>query len=396
MLIAGGGVAALETLLALRDLAEDRIAIELVAPEEAFAFRPLQVGGPFALGNTRRYSLPAIAATRGARFRCDALKRVYADERCATTQSGDRVTYDALVLAIGAELVEAVPGALTYTGSAQAPAMRHILAEVAAARVSSLAFVVPPGDVWPLPAYELALMTALHARRSGMDPAVTVVSAEQAPLAVFGRAAAEEVGRLLVERGVTFRGSTHARRFDGGSLLLSPGSATLRTDVAVALPRSAGRLITGVPHTPDGFVRTDLHGRVSGVERVWAAGDGADFPIKQGGLAAQQADAVAEDIAALAGAAILPESFRPVLRGMLLTGEEPRYLRATIAGGAGEDSVAADHALWWPPTKIAGRWLGTYLGAVHDDVVVSRPADAVPVEVELEREWAQAHPEPQC
>lgn len=38
-------------------------------------------------------------------------------------------------------------------------------------------------------------------------------------------------------------------------------------------------------------------------------------------------------MAAPAGAPITPTPFRPVLRGMLLTEEAPRYMRASIAGG---------------------------------------------------------------
>ena len=56
------------------------------------------------------------------------------------------------------------------------------------------------------------------------------------------------------------------------------------------------------------------------LEDVFAAGDIANFPIKQGGLAAQQADAAAEAIAAEAGAQVDPQPFKPVLRGILLTG----------------------------------------------------------------------------
>ena len=61
----------------------------------------------------------------------------------------------------------------------------------------------------------------------------------------------------------------------------------------------------------------DEHGRVSGIEDVYAAGDATTFPIKQGGLAAQQAVAAAEAIVARHGTDLDPQPFRPVLRGML-------------------------------------------------------------------------------
>jgi sulfide:quinone oxidoreductase len=59
------------------------------------------------------------------------------------------------------------------------------------------------------------------------------------------------------------------------------------------------------------------------------------FPLKQGGIATQQADVAAASIAAHAGADIEPHPFRPVLRGLLLTGMTPRYLaERTIASSA--------------------------------------------------------------
>ena len=62
----------------------------------------------------------------------------------------------------------------------------------------------------------------------------------------------------------------------------------------IALPSLSGQRIDGVPQTRDGFVPVDRHGRVDGLPDVYAAGDITRFPVKQGGLAAQQADAAAE------------------------------------------------------------------------------------------------------
>jgi sulfide:quinone oxidoreductase len=50
-----------------------------------------------------------------------------------------------------------------------------------------------------------------------------------------------------------------------------------------------------------------------------------------------------------------------VLRAILLTGGAPLYLRHEPHGGRGDTSVVADEALWWPPAKIAGRYLAPFL-----------------------------------
>ena len=94
---------------------------------------------------------------------------------------------------------------------------------------------------------------------------------------------------------------------------------------------------------------------------VWAAGDAIAFPVKQGGLASQQADAAAEAIAARAGADVLPEPFRPVLRGVLLTGRGNAWMRSASAGGG--EGEAERRALFWPPTKIAGRYISPFLAS---------------------------------
>jgi sulfide:quinone oxidoreductase len=120
---------------------------------------------------------------------------------------------------------------------------------------------------------------------------------------------------------------------------------------------------------------------VHGEQDVYAAGDATNSPIKQGGVATQQADAAAEAIAARAGADVEPQPFRPVLRGLLLTGATPRYMRAELSGGRGADSRVSDHALWWPPSKIAGKRLAPYLALRHDELETE--ADGLHVEVEV-------------
>ena len=108
----------------------------------------------------------------------------------------------------------------------------------------------------------------------------------------------------------------------------------------IVLPTLRGPPIDGVPQTRDGFIVVDEHGRVRGIPDVYAAGDITLFPVKQGGIATQQADAAAEAILADAGFLDHPAPFRPVLRGLLLTGSTPRFLRRDV----GERARAASRA----------------------------------------------------
>jgi CBS domain-containing protein len=102
--------------------------------------------------------------------------------------------------------------------------------------------------------------------------------------------------------------------------------------------------------------------------------------VKHGGIAALQADAAAEAIARDTGVPIEPRPFRPLLRGLLLTGGAGRFLRHDPE--AEDGTTASTEPLWWPPAKIAGRHLAPYLAA-RTGLPPARPEHGVAVEVEL-------------
>ncbi|MGB2710971.1 MAG: hypothetical protein WBC33_05585, partial [Conexibacter sp.] len=155
--------------------------------------------------------------------------------------------------------------------------------------------------------------------------------------------------------------STYVSDFDGRTLALAPGGRSLTVDAVLALPELSGPNLAGVPCDADGFVHVDEHGRVPGLDGVYAIGDATTFPIKQGGIAAQQADIAAALIARTVGVDVRAPRTRPVLRAILLTGGEPLYLTATIAGGESVASHVSRHCMWWPPHKVAARHLAPYL-----------------------------------
>jgi sulfide:quinone oxidoreductase len=253
---------------------------------------------------------------------------------------------------------------LTWDDRSAPEQLGGLLRDVEQGYVKRLAFLVPPGPGWPLPAYELALMTARLAFDAQTTPQITLVTPEVSPLALFGRAATAAVRADLEAAGVGFHGCAYAevQKHHALTLVLHPGMRYIEVDRIVALPRLRGRAPDGVPADPDGFVAVDHHCKVRGLRHVWAAGDGLAFPVKFGGLAAAQADAAAAAIAALAGADVTPEPFRPVLHGRLLTARGERFMHH-VAGGGGGDGTVADEALWSPPGKVAGRRLGPYLAA---------------------------------
>jgi sulfide:quinone oxidoreductase len=215
---------------------------------------------------------------------------------------------------------------------------------------------------------------------------LSLITPEEEPLGIFGNTASAAIRRLLDESGVTLYTGSYGVPNPPGRLDVSPADRSLAVDRIVTVPRLVGPSLRGIPSGRGGFIHTDAHGRVPGLDGVFAAGDATTFPVKQGGLAAQQADAVAEAIAASAGADIDPQPFRPILRGTLLTGGPARYLRADISGAAGDDSIVSGDALWWPPNKLCGRYLAPYLSSQRGEASDVMPQDerAIPVETPLD------------
>ncbi len=384
VLVAGGGVAALEAALALGSLAGDRVRVELLAPDTRLWYRPLAVAEPFGLGDVRHFDLPDLAAAMGAAFTLGKLASVDTARRLAYTEPGGAVSYSSLLIATGALPTPAVHGALTFRGPADTPLIERLLADIEAGEVRHVSFVVPVGATWSLPAYELALMTSAWLAERGLeDVGLTIVTPESRPLQLFGRDASDAVATLLERRGIAFHAGGCATDAREGELLLVGGEIVV-ADRVIALPRLQGPRIAGIPQTFEGFVPVDAHGRVTGIDDVYAAGDVTTFAVKQGGIAAQQAEAAAEAIAADIGVELTPRPFRPVLRGLVLTGAEPRFLHAELEGSEG--SWVSSEPLWWPPSKIVGRYLSPFLAGFSGERPDEEapPRGGVPVEIELD------------
>lgn len=364
VLIAGGGVAALEAALALEDLAGDRAEVTICSPRPNFVYRPYAVGVPYGVSRVTTYWLEPLAAAAGARYRCDSIVSVDRENRLAVTHDGDSIPYDDLIVCPGTKLLWPVPGAITFWGIADEGDVRKVMQEIRAGTAGRVAFTMPSADSWALPMYELALLCRAELDKTGDDAELTIVTPEGGPLQAFGRGVVEGMTQLLAERRIEVCTGSHPVRFEGGFLETAP-TGPLPFDWVVSLPKVEGRRIRGIPHDLDGFVRIDRHCKVLGGDHVYAAGDVTNFPVKQGGLATQQADVAAEAIAAQLGVDITPAEFDPVLRGVLWTGAEPCYLQGWLAGGHGETSTMTTAPPWGADQgKIVGRYLTGFLAGV--------------------------------
>ncbi|MGZ5337337.1 MAG: NAD(P)/FAD-dependent oxidoreductase [Solirubrobacterales bacterium] len=385
VVIAGGGIAGVEALLGLRQLAGDRVELTLVSPQPEFTYKPMLVDEPFDLGPAERHELAALTGEMGARFVLQALGSVSPAEHRVELGDGSTLDYDQLVVCLGGRFRPAFDLGTTFPGP-EPLRIDDVIERAAAEFDGRVAFVVPPGVGWPLPIYELALMTDRRARDQGTEIECAVITPEESPLAIFGHEPSSAVARLLEARKIEVRTGAYAHESNGG-LVLTPGDRKLEASAIVALPVLDGPAVPGLPADEGGFIPINDHARVRDTEDVYAAGDGTNFPIKQGGLATQQADAAAEEIAARAGADVDPKPFHPVLRGKLIAGDETLSLEQDVSGGGGEGTASADY-LWWPPHKVAGRYIALLLeGERSGERDPLAPAHPIDVEVQLPKHW---------
>ena len=346
-------MAGLEALLGLRAMAGDRVNLTLAAPDRDFSYRPLAVGEPFALGHAYRVPLSQFTDDAGAQLVVDATVEVDDAAGRVRLRDGGERSFDALIVAPGARAVSGVEGAMTWWPGGDPETYSGLLQDIDEGYSKHIAIAVPPGAVWPLPAYELALMTAGQANAMGHDDVtITVVTPERRALSLFGDEASAAVTDELARAGVQLKTGVVALR-DKDGLTLAPSGERVEAQRVYSVPRLLGPALEGLPADEEGFIRAGDDARVEGCERTWAAGDAVVSPIKFGGLATHQARRAAAAIARLAGAADAPDPGEPVLHGRLMTGRRMRSLK-----GRGDAEGAP---LWWPQGKVSGEYLPRWL-----------------------------------
>jgi sulfide:quinone oxidoreductase len=382
VLIAGSGVAALEATTVLGRHATDLCEIELISPLRDFTVRSAG-SDPFGTRGALRLDLESLAARLGVGFRADALRAVDPERREALTRRGERLGYDALVVASGTRWREAVTGATTVWASPD----RVLLDALVSGRPRSIVLCAHSGEPWTLPLYELALAVAERlGDASPSEVKIVVVTPESRPGGILTPVASEALGAALDDAGIRVEHRSEPLRFESGRLISSRG--TIPADRAVALPRRDGCWIANLPLDDEGFISCDGFGRVSGAEGVHAVGEVTSFPVRHSAVAAEQARAAAEAIAADAGAPVTPRPARAVISGRLLA--EPA---APHRNGSGTGSRNGGGALWWPPEALAGPGLRAHL-TERLGLELPLPAGGMPVELDLDRSRANGQAAP--
>ncbi len=362
VVVCGGGVAGLEALLRLRQLAGDRIDLTLISPSAQLAYRPMAVLEPFGLGYVQHFPIAPIVADTSTTWLREAISWLDVPHRLVHTADGRVIEYDALLLAVGGRRVSTATGALVFTDR-KVDSYRRVAERLVTGESGAVVFSIPRGPTWPLPLYELALLTRRQATAYGRLPDITICEPAARPLAVFGKEASDAVAELLVDSQVAFHGSCTAEPSGPHSARLDDSDVRIPADHVVTLPKITGPNIRGLPGgAVERFVTVDERCRVKGTEgRIFGAGDATQMAVKHGSLSAQQADCAAAGIAHLAGAGQAPGPLRPVIRGSLLTGAKPLYLTASLIGTEGWKSHVYDEPPWPAGQKIVADELSRYL-----------------------------------
>ena len=362
VVVTGAGVAGLEAAFALRELAGPRVGVTVISDEPEFVYRPLAVREPFTDVPAERYALADVIGDAGAEHLHDSFSWLEPGSNLVHTRGGRELSYDALLLALGARARPYFRHARTLAYGRLSHQLSELLAEVERGTLQRLVAVVPSRMGWPLPVYELCLLLAAGARERARELEVTLATREEAPMAWFGAPAAEAVADALHRSGVRLITGVRCEVPDPGLVSVRPGVSAIECDCVVAPPQLYGPSTPGVPkRARDGFISVDGHCRVRGLLGVYAAGDATDFPVKFGAVAGQQADAAAASIAALAGAPVTPAPFHPVIHGVLRGAREPLYLSAHLIGGHAYRSEVDTTPRWRLPTRLAAPHLASYL-----------------------------------
>jgi len=341
--VLGAGTAGLEALLSARQRLPGA-QLCLIAPELTFRYRPIDARAPLAPSAERALPIADLVAETGAAWVRDRAAAVHPTEREVVTRDGDTVGYDFLVVAAGARSRAAVPDGCVWERGHDPAYLDLTIEGILRGRIHHAAIVVPHGARWSIPAYELTLVLAWKA--AGTRARISLITAEPAPGAALGQAAADLIAAELADAGVQLRCSDTLRDSD-------------RPDRVISLPAMIGPSLAGLPTDANGFVDVDHALRVPGGGRVWAVGGCAAAALAHSALGARQADAaIAQIAAAVSGDDRDGPPAMPDVSGLLMTGQRERWL----ADNPGSRGVST-RCLWWPPGRAVGHMLAGRIAA---------------------------------
>lgn len=311
ILVLGAGFAGLEAAFLLRMRLHDAVDLRLVSDSDHFTFRPNSIYVPFGADpQSLLVDLHKPLKRRHVDFVQGRAAEVDPDSRLVTLEDGQRLGYDKLIVATGADThAQEIPGLAEHAATIWTPdSMLEVRKAFEAARDAGRAgeqrrvlFLVPPNNKCAGPLYEVVLMFETWLRREharvGVD--ITWSTYEDSYIAAFGPRLHDVVSEEFATRGIHGHTEEVVREVRPDAVVYADGT-TREFDHLIAFPPYVSAVrYDGLPTDARGFVATDAQTRrARGHFDVYVPGDAGDFPIKQAFLAFLQADAVADHIAA--------------------------------------------------------------------------------------------------
>ncbi len=313
-IILGAGIGGIATANELRRrcsrddriIVVDRTATHVFAPSLLWVAvgtrRPDQIQRP-----VRRLLHPGIEFVEGTVEHIDPSAR-------AVTINGKRLVGDALVIALGAELMPETIPRLSRIG-------HNFYTLVGAQRLREDLDIFEGGDVvvltvdpmykCPAAPYEAALLIDDYLRKRGVrtQSTITIIAAEAAPMGVAGPAVSDAVKGMLADRRIAYTPNTRVVSVDPTARLLafSDGTSASFDLLAFVPPHRAPEAVADSELGGDtGWIPVDRATLETKFDSVYAIGDIATIPLsigkplpKAGVFADAQAHVVASNIAAL-------------------------------------------------------------------------------------------------
>lgn len=325
VLILGGGFAALETAFLLRMRARDKVDISLVSDNDNFVFRPNTIYIPFgAEPGSLLVDLAKPLHRREIDFHHAAVTEVDPDAGLVALADGERLRYDKLVVATGADTAaHEVPGLAEHAATIWTPEtmleVRRRFGRVAERQQKGerprVLFLVPPNNKCAGPLYEIVLMLETWLRRQGRREGVEITwsTYEQSYIQAFGPRLHDVVAPEFAERGIDGHTGEVVTEVLAGEVRYADGGSRGFDELIAFPPYVSALRYAALPSDERGFIQTEPATRqVAGHEDIYAPGDAGDFPVKQAFLAFLQADTVAEHISSEVEGRAFAAPFDPV------------------------------------------------------------------------------------
>ncbi len=318
VLILGGGFAGVDAAIHLKKSGLD---VTLVSDRDFFYIYPTSIWIPTSKTTMEKISVPLndLRKAHGFEVMVDAVEKISAASSEVVLQSGNTLSYDYLIIAIGAGKMKhpGIEHTLSICGAPQdALAIQQKINALVAKGSGKIAMGFggnpkDPSAVRGGPAFEVLFNVHNHLKKLGIREQfdLTFFAPMPKPGARMGPQALSMMDRMFERLGIAKKFGEKIASFEADGIVFADGSK-LQSDFTMFIPAGNGHPVLQVSDLPlneAGFVRINDYGQVRDGEKVFeniyaigdvAALEGPEWRAKQGHLAEVMALNAAHNIMA--------------------------------------------------------------------------------------------------